>query len=205
MKLKTGIEIYMGLPGAGKSTMASVLAMKHIKAGYKVYSNFPIHGTFKLDVKIDIMRYNLENALIIIDEAGIEHDNRDWQKFTKEYTEFYKTHRHYKLRVVLFTQYWDDVDKKIRNLTNKIYVVRKSLIPYCIKCKEIKPFLGISEEKQIVMQYDFKPIYMLGTKLYFVYFARKMFDSWSHRELPEKEEWEVYTIIDKKKQIKQYG
>jgi len=192
----------MGLPGSGKSTMASVLALKHLKAGYVVYSNFPIHGCRKLDLTKDIMHYNLENALILIDEAGIEYDSRDWQKFSKESVEFYKTHRHYKLRVILFTQYWDDVDKKIRNLTNKIYVVRKSLIPFFVKCKEIKSFLGVSDEKQIVMQYDFKPVYLLGTRLYFVYFARRMFDSWSHRELPEKD-WELWDLKIVKNQIKQ--
>jgi len=89
--------------------------------------------------------------------------------------------------------------KKIRMLTNKIFVVRKSIIPYFVACKEIKSFLGISDEKQIVMQYDWQKWYLGGTKRYFVYNARKMFDSWSHRPLKEKT-WDVYIV---KKQIKQ--
>jgi len=200
--MKTGIEIYMGLPGAGKSTMASVLARKHLKKGYIVYSNFPIDGCRKLDVHKDLMEYEIENALILIDEAGLEHDSRGWKSFSKKSLEFYKTHRHYHLRICLFTQYWDDVDKKIRMLTNKIYVVRKSIIPLFVTCKEIKSFLGISDEKQIVMQYDWQKWYIGGTKRYFVYNARKMFDSWDHKPLKLKK-WDVYQVNIVNKQIKQ--
>lgn len=199
-ELRTGIEIWMGLPGAGKSTMAAVLAKKAQKNGYKVYSNFPIDGTLKLD-KSDFLEYNIENGLVLLDEAGIEFDSRDWQKFSQKHTEFFKTHRHYKLRVVLFTQFWDDVDKKIRMLTNRIYVVRKSIFPFSVVSKEIKSFLGISEEKQIVMQYDWKPRVFFGTRHYYVISARKIFNSWSHRDLPEKE-WETWVVNKKIIQIK---
>jgi zona occludens toxin (predicted ATPase) len=201
MKLKTGIEIWMGLPGAGKSTMAAWLAYKHLKNGYVVYSNFPIDGCRILDLKKDIMKYNMENALILIDEAGLEYDSRDWKAFSKSSTEFYKTHRHYRLRICLFTQWWDDVDKKIRMITNKIYVVRKSLIPFFVKTKEIIGFVGISDQKDIVMQYDYKSFFLGGTRYYFILNARKLFDSWSHPELPSKawDHWVVNKKIDSNK------
>lgn len=192
--LKTGIEIWMGLPGHGKSTMGAKLALKAIKKGYRVYSNFPVAGTYQLDLKKDIMVYNLEHALILIDEAGIEYDSRDWQNFSKKAVEFYKTHRHYYLRICLFTQFWDDVDKKIRNLTNKIYVVRPSLVPFAVRTKEIRAYLGISDEHQIVMQYDWRPL--LPTRWHFVYNARRMFDSWSHPPLPEKN-WQLWPVAVK--------
>lgn len=192
MKLTTGVEIFMGLPGSGKSTMGAILAKKHLKSGYNVYSNYPISGCRKLDCSKDIMTYNLEHALIIIDEAGLEYDNRSWQEFSKKSLEFFKTHRHYHLRIILFSQFWDDVDKKIRTLTNKIYVIRRSFIPFFVMTKEIRSSIGISDEHQIIMQYDWKMLF--PRKHYCVLSARMMFDSWSHPPLKERIKWPVYDI-----------
>jgi hypothetical protein len=127
---ETGIEIYMGPPRSGKTTMSALLARDYLRKGYTVYSNYPITGCRKLNVN-DLMKFNIENALVIMDEAGLDFDSRDFTKFKKEWVEFFKLHGHYKLRIAIFTQYWDDVDKKIRTITNYICCLRRTIIPYC--------------------------------------------------------------------------
>ena len=109
-KLRTGIDIVMGLPGAGKTTYAAYLAKRHIKAGYPVYSNVPIDGAREFDVDRDALVYMVENALSIIDEAGIEHDARAWQNIKARKTKFYKLQRHYHLRIVLVSQKFETKD-----------------------------------------------------------------------------------------------
>ena len=53
---------------------------------------------------------------VIIDEAGIEYNNREFKDFSKKSLYFYKYHRHYQLAVDVFSQGFDDMDKKIRTL-----------------------------------------------------------------------------------------
>lgn len=192
-KLRTGIDIVMGLPGAGKTTYAAYLAKRHIKAGYNVYSNVPINGAREFDVDRDALVYMIENALIIIDEAGIEHDNRAWQNFKARYTKFYKLHRHYHMRIVLFSQHYEDIDKKIKTITENICVVTRAPIKYFIRIKKIRSFIEINEEGQIVLKYDWVPRLLGGIKWHFAPAVWGTFDSWSHDELPEKE-WAVYKV-----------
>lgn len=192
-KLRTGIDIVMGLPGAGKTTYAAYLAKKHIKAGYPVYSNVPIHGAREFDVDRDALVYLIENALIIIDEAGIEHDNRAWQNFKARYTKFYKLHRHYHLRIVLFSQHYEDIDKKIKTITEHISVVTRSPIKFFIRAKKIRSYIAIDENGQIVLKYEWVPRLLGGVRLHFAPAVWGSFDSWSKDELPSKE-WDVYKV-----------
>ena len=195
-RLRTGIDIVMGLPGAGKTTYAAYLAKRHIKAGYPVYSNVPINGAREFDVDRDALVYMVENALIIIDEAGLEHDARAWQNFKARYTKFYKLHRHYHLRIVLFSQHFEDIDKKIKTITENICVVTRAFVKYFIRVKKIRSYIEINEEGQIVLKYDWVPRILGGVKWHFAPAVWGTFDSWSHEELPEKE-WKVYQV-DKK-------
>jgi len=196
-RLRTGIDIVMGLPGAGKTTYAAYLAKRHLKAGYPVYSNVPIDGAREFDVDRDALIYMIENALIIIDEAGLEHDARAWQNFKARYTKFYKLHRHYHLRIVLFSQHYEDIDKKIKTITENICVVTRSPIKYFIRVRKIRSYIEINEEGQIVLKYDWVPRILGGVKWHFAPAVWGTFDSWSHEELPQKD-WQVYKV-DKKK------
>ena len=202
-KLRTGIDIVMGLPGAGKTTYAAYLAKRHLRAGYPVYSNVPIDGAREFDVDRDALIYMIENALIIIDEAGIEHDNRAWQSFKARYTKFYKLHRHYHLRIVLFSQHYEDIDKKIKTITENICVVTRAFVKYFIRVKKIRSYIEINDEGQIVLKYDWVPRILGGVKWHFAPVVWGTFDSWSHEELPEKE-WKVYQV-DKKRARKNAG
>lgn len=183
---------YFGVPGSGKTTIASWLArneLKKKKSNRKVWSNVPIKGTYKLD-KSDIGFYNISNGRLILDECGTEFDNRNFKKnFTDEQVKFFKLHRHYKVDINCFSQFWNDIDIKLRNLSTKLYLLKKSIIPFFIVRKEIGKKISINKEtKEIIDEYYFKK---LATKWYFAPKVWKMFVTDERPELPEKV-WETW-------------
>lgn len=178
------VSIYFGVPGSGKTTFAAWLARRDLKHGGKVWSNVPITGTYKLDPKTDIGRYMIENGRVIIDEAGIEYNNRDFKDFSKKSLYFYKYHRHYRLGIDIFSQGFDDMDKKIRTLAQKYYVVKKSIIPWFVYRTEIRKKVGINElSKDIIDEYVFVP---LSRKYIFCPPLWKSFNTLSREVYPEK-------------------
>lgn len=64
---------------------------------------------------------------MIIDEAGIDFNNREYKSFNTDMIEFFKLHRHYKLDIYVITQ-GIDIDLTIRRLITKWYKV----VPYKI-------------------------------------------------------------------------
>lgn len=199
MKLKTGIEIVMGKPGSGKSTYGAYMAKKYLQAGYPVWSNVEIKGTRRLDLSKDLMKHDISDGLVIIDEAGLEMDSRDFKKFPKEYTEFFKLHRHYRLRIIVLTQYWDDVDKKVRVLCNRIQIIRKSMFNLThIHLKDVTPNITIDKEtEQIVERYNWKPIWLGGNHYFNKRSVWSMFDTYERRELAKKD-WQLWSEYNPK-------
>ena len=180
---------YFGVPGSGKTTIASWLARNDKRKNKKVWSNVPIKGTYKLD-KEDIGKYMISNGRLILDECGTEFDNRNFKKnFTDEQVKFFKLHRHYKVDINCFSQFWNDIDIKLRNLSTKLYLLKKSAIPFFIVRKEIGKKISINKEtKEIIDEYYFKK---LATKWYFAPKVWKMFVTDERPELPEKV-WETW-------------
>lgn len=186
---KIHLEVYFGVPGSGKTTLATWLAKKAIRLGIKVYSNVPINGTLKLNPKEDLGKYLIEECLVVIDEAGLEHSNREFKTFSKDNRYFYKMHRHYRAKVVVFSQA-DDMDIVIRNLAFKFWLVKKSLIPYFTVAKGIHKYIGIdSMTHDIKSMYDFD--FFLFNKWVFNPPLWKMFNTYDAKILPEKsfEKW----------------
>lgn len=123
------VSLYFGLPGCGKTTLLTQKAIQALKSDryVKVYSNvfLSVPGVIYLDNKC-IGKYNLCDCCILIDEATLFADNRDHKNFPKYMTEFFLLHRHYNCDILLFTQQWDGVDKKIRVITDRVYYVYKT-------------------------------------------------------------------------------
>lgn len=187
MKAKpVALSLYFGIPGAGKSTFAAYLARKDMKKGRKVWSNFGITGAYKCE-KSDFGKYMMTDGRLIIDEAGLEYDNRK-MSMTNDEIYFFKYHRHYQLDVDFFSQGLD-VDIKIRKLARHIYLIKPSIIPFFIVRKEIGRKVGISEmTKEIIDEYFFVP---LGVKWIFCPPLWKLFNTLSRKQLPEKV-WETW-------------
>lgn len=143
------LSIYYGAPGSGKTTFAAWLASVYQRSGIPVYSNVPILGCLNIE-RSDLGRYSVIDGLVIIDEAGLEFNNRNTASFSKSsgeqnLLEWFKKHRHENCEVVVFSQGFDDMDKKIRTLATNLYLIRKSLIPGCIVRKTIRKRPGIDE------------------------------------------------------------
>lgn len=121
------ITCIVGCPGSGKSSTAQYIILDCLKKGKKVFSNMSFYGAYKLELE-DLGKYALTNeneeCVLIIDEAGICFNNRDWNSLPKNVLEFLKYHRHYRCDVYFFSQA-ADMDKSIRDLSQNWYKVIK--------------------------------------------------------------------------------
>ena len=66
-------------------------------------------------------------ALVLIDEISTVCDCRDWKNFNSDLVYFFSHHRHLKCSVFWASQMFSDADKKIRNVTDRVYHVRRWL------------------------------------------------------------------------------
>lgn len=102
-----------GAKGSGKNTFLTKQAIKYNKLGYTVYSDSEIFNTYKLDTdwigKYDFPR----NSVLLIQEAGITWDNRNFKTFPQQVRDFFKLQRHKGVIVYLASQSFD-IDKKLR-------------------------------------------------------------------------------------------
>lgn len=211
------LNVYFGVPGSGKTTFAAYLTRwalhenpliafcrrhpnrltalllnsRYLKRRIDVYSNVPITGAYQLDAKTDIGRYMIEDAKIIIDEAGIEYNNRNYKSFSQEAIYFYKYHRHYRTSVDVFSQSYDDMDVTLRRLAQNFYVVRRSLVPFCVVARRIRRKVGVDEHTKQIMDLYAMGLPLVDTKRIFAPSLWKLFNSYSRKELPKKA-WPVW-------------
>lgn len=179
------ITVYFGVPGSGKTTFAAYLVKKALKRKEKVWSNVPITGSMKYDPLKDLGVYNIEDGTIILDEAGVEFNNRNFKSMPPHVIKYLKYHRHYRTAIDVFSQSHEDMDITIRRLAQRYFVVKKSLIPRFIVYKSIGRRVGIDENtKQIIDEYFFRPF---GTRWLYAPSVWKMFNTVAKEELPEKE------------------
>lgn len=151
-----------------------------------VYSNVPVTGSYEVNCKSDLGVFNISDGKLIIDEAGVEFNNRDFKSFSKEAIYFFKYHRHYRLSVDVFSQSYEDMDVTIRRLARNFFVVRKSLIPYFIVIKKIRRSVGIDDQShQIIDAYNFG-IPLLDSKWVFCPPLWRLFNTYACRSLPER-------------------
>lgn len=159
------IKGYFGLPGSGKSTFLTMIAQKEIKriqrgkSRYKrVFTNFYCQGCYIIEyAKLGL--YDFSDSLILLDEITLDADSRNFKQFDQVKKQFFLLHRHYGIDVIYFTQQWDGVDKKIRDITHDLYYVKKLRLPFISNLSvatRIFRVLDINEDtKEIVNGYRF--------------------------------------------------
>ena len=103
------ISLYFGSPGCGKTTMLASIALRESKRKPRRYENIYSNVPLKIDgvTYIDndcIGKYDICNALVLIDEATLFANNRDWKKFGYDKTEFFLLHRHFNIDIIFFAQ-----------------------------------------------------------------------------------------------------
>lgn len=192
------VSLYFGLPGCGKTTLLAAKASKAVRSKrYKnVYSNvrLAIPGVIYID-NACIGNYSIRDALVLIDEATLFADNRSHKDFPKHLVQFFLLHRHYNVDVILFTQQWNGVDKKIRVITDRVYYVYKGFftghwfscyyrIPYGIIIPD--PKRDGSEKLGDIIQGYCKPNFIVRLLSHKIFRPKyyKYFDSWEAPELP---------------------
>ena len=179
---------YFGVPGCGKTTRLVQIARKELRRKFKkrydhIYSlNVSIKGVERI-TKEDFEKYKFTNSLILWDEITLDYDNRDFKGFSKEAKEAFLLHRHTGSDIIYATQNYENVDKKIRDITDNLWYMQKSSIPLLsgiTKSKRIYRCININENtSDLVMGYRFcKLIESLFTsnnkicirRLYYKYF-----------------------------------
>lgn len=198
---KIMVSMYFGLPGCGKTTMYAKLAYdaafkRHTPYDH-IYGNIALTGIpnyIQINVN-DLGTHMLEKCLILIDEGTVQFDNRDYKNFSKNFVEFFMTHRHYECDIAIFCQSYNGVDKKIRSVCDKLYYLHKGTftgfyktkvwrIPYDIIIPDKKD-TGSAHLGEIIEGYCKPPLLArlftpsLKRKKYYPYF-----DSWEKKDLP---------------------
>lgn len=179
----SALYTFYGAPGSGKSTLAAWFAKKALSSGITVYSNFPILGCRQFD-KSDIGTWLMEDCLVILDEAGVEFNSRNFKSnFTPAQIKWLKYHRHERAMIMIFSQGFDDADKIIRTLSTAAFVVRKGIFN-TITYKRIAKRPDIDEITHKPDDiYSFVPF---STRRIYARSAWKAFDSFSRLGLPER-------------------
>lgn len=184
----TYVNLYFGLPGSGKSTFLTRDIVKSSAAGHQCYvANLDlialpnVHKISKSDIGTYIFP---PGSRIYFDEASLNgFDNRDHSKNFKGNNSlpYIKYIRHYRNQITFSNQGYEEFDKKIRNLTNKLWYVRGNrlftfavLISKTITIdKETKQIIdGYTKPSIFQMIFSTKVVRILSTRKY-----RKYYDS----------------------------
>lgn len=131
------IELYFGLPGAGKTSLAVyfiLMEQEKIARGKSPYKKIitnidcDIPGVWYTQDFSFFGQYRVNNALIIWDESIIDFNSRKYKTFSDNYLYGFTQHRHHFQDVKLLSQRFDGLDINIRMLTEKVYYIHKGKI-----------------------------------------------------------------------------
>lgn len=181
-KIKHELVLIMGKPGSGKSTLMAHLVKKSIKQGRKVYTNQHVLGAHYLNPDW-LGKYMLYDVDIIIDEAQLVWDNREFGKFSKDMKYFISNYRHMKCRLWIISQSYEDLDVKIRRQAHHIYIMQPSWLPFTIMLQKVRMRFGINEQGNNIETLFKTSIFDLRFKLNWIVW--KYFDSYSIPHLPQ--------------------
>lgn len=183
------LHMVMGPKGVGKTTFLTKIAFKYLKKGRPVYSSVWIPGCFYIQTS-DIGKYWFPpESVLLVDEVGIEYDNRKFSQFEDCVRDYYKLQRHYKNTVYLCSQVWD-CDAKIRNLTDKLHLLKK--VANCVTFDRIyKPDMKVipaTNQKEASVSIDI--VRIPGISAIWLPKYHKYFDSFEAPRL-RKKEWKL--------------
>ena len=124
---KTGIYLYVGLPGRGK-TISIVKKLDEIRATYPdalIVTNFGYkyeHASLTSWKQLVNLKNGASGIVFAIDEVQLTFNSRAWKDFPPDMVTLLTQNRKERKLILTSAQSYDRVDKVFRELTN--YVVR---------------------------------------------------------------------------------
>lgn len=194
------IRIWFGVPGSGKTTMASWIAKQSMKHHYKVLSNFALKGAYKLDDddlgKYD-MSFNGEGCHTIIDEALVKGlYNRNFKEFAKSGKPLYfSEHRHMDNMVDVFSQGYDiDLNVKQRAGQRGLFHLSRLGIKGFVMYRRIKKVFFIKkDDKQFIDGFQYAGL----PRICYVKSVWDMFDTKDMTDCPKEQKvWQLWEFDD---------
>lgn len=127
------IQAYTGYPGHGKSFACTYRAYKDIKAGYKVFTSYPVKGAYKITFD-DLIKYTFpKGSTVIIDESGRWFNSRNWKDLPSQVFDLFTLHRHMRLDLVVAVQNFNRIDIALREVVELVWWARNyALLPFII-------------------------------------------------------------------------
>lgn len=125
------IRGFVGEPGVGKSCVLQQIINQWHEQGINVWSTRPFANCYKISIDdlgiYDFCIDGVQGGVLILDELGVDMNNRNFKEVPKKLLEFFKLFRHFKLNIYVVSQ-GIDIDITVRRLINKWYkLVRKEL------------------------------------------------------------------------------
>ncbi len=186
------LVMVFGKKGSGKTTFLTKIAIQAVKKGKAVYSTVYVPGAVLFDVQEIGTRTFPPESVVLIDEVGMIWDNRNFKNFRTDVRDYFKLQRQYRNTVYLFSQTFD-VDVKLRNLTDAMYLC-KCHMGWLSVARKIRRDIVIVEpqgdsESRIADSLEFEPflLSLLGAKsVIFTYIPHwaKYFKSFNPKPLP---------------------
>ena len=192
------IKAYFGVPGCGKSTTLVKEYRKNRKKYKHIYTiNIDIVGCERI-TKEDLEKYKFTDALILWDEITMDADNREFKTFSKDLRDFFILHRHLGCDIIYATQNFENVDKKVRDLTSELWYMSKSVVPIIREfttSKRIYRNININEHtSELTLGYRFcnfiESIFVSNFNIVFRRKYYKYFNSWDELNMKEREIYE---------------
>jgi len=117
------IYLFVGKPGSGKTYTLVYYCYKFFKEGKKIYSNFFIDlpGVIYFKNFQDIL--DVENAVILIDEAQIYLNSRKWDILPEDFQYKLQQHRKDGIDIYATTQHESRLDTIFREIVGRFFVV----------------------------------------------------------------------------------
>lgn len=128
------VRTYFGLPGCGKTTDFARIAVKASRLIDKgkckydfIVGNVALKDVphyYMIDFK-SVGKLGYPRALILIDEATLEADSRNWGVATSALIDYILRHRHWENDMFWFTQIWNRLEKTVRDITEEVVYLHK--------------------------------------------------------------------------------
>lgn len=180
-----------GKKGSGKSTFLVRMALEYMERGWSVYSTLAIPGTIPFDVKqFGEVQFPWKSC-VLVDEVGMIWDNRNFKSFKESQRDYFKLQRHYGNVLILASQTFD-VDKKIRDLADEMYLITKAFRVFSYGKRILRRTVLVKSTAEAPakidedLEFDSLLLFWAGSrKLTFIPKYAGLFDSFEAPSLPE--------------------